>query len=150
VVFIQSSYISPSKCKCSSPSKNLVSCSFLISCLYSLNCFSYGYVICGTSCLCSLSYLSCGDVICGTSIFIWLHVPLLALPIPLLALQMVPLHPSSFSMPLIFVLSCSLYTLEPKVPPSSTLLFVLRTFLCEYTTTFFLYSSVVYIFSLVI
>ncbi len=49
MVSIQFSYTSPSKCKCSSPFGNLMSCSFL------------------TSCLCSINYLSCGDVICGTS-----------------------------------------------------------------------------------
>jgi hypothetical protein len=66
VVSIQSSYTSSSKCRCSSPFGNLMSCSFLTSWLYSLNYFSYGDVICGTSCLNSLSYPSCGDVICGT------------------------------------------------------------------------------------
>jgi hypothetical protein len=63
VVSIQSSSTFPSKCKCSSPSKNLVSCSFLTSWLYSFSCLSCGDVICGTSYLCSLGYLSCGDVI---------------------------------------------------------------------------------------
>jgi hypothetical protein len=68
VVSIQSSYTSPSKCKWSSPFRNLVSCFLLTSCLCSLNCLSYGDVICRTSCLYSLSCPSRGDVICGTSI----------------------------------------------------------------------------------
>jgi hypothetical protein len=67
VVFVQSSHISPSKCRWSWPSRNFMSCSVLTSYLCSLNCVSYGDVICGTSCLCSLIYPSCGDVICGTS-----------------------------------------------------------------------------------
>jgi hypothetical protein len=63
-VSIQSSYTFPSKCKCSSPIGNLVSCSSLTSCLYSLNCLTCGNVICGTSYFCSLSCLSYGHVIC--------------------------------------------------------------------------------------
>ncbi len=62
-------YISPSKCKCSSPSRNLVSCSLLTSCIYSFSCLSYGNVIYGISCLYSLSCPSYGNVIYGTSIF---------------------------------------------------------------------------------
>jgi hypothetical protein len=92
VVFIQSSYTFPSKCRCSSPSRNLMSCSSLTSWLYSLGCFSCGDVICGTSYFCSLDYLSCGDVIFDT------FVVCLALFVPLLALKMVPLCLSSFSM----------------------------------------------------
>jgi hypothetical protein len=67
MVSIQSSYTSPSKCRCSSPSRNLVSCSPLTSYLYSLSCLSCGDVIYGTSCLCSFNCLSYGDVIYGTS-----------------------------------------------------------------------------------
>jgi hypothetical protein len=68
VVSIQSSYTSSSNCICSSPSRNLVSCSLLTSWLYSLSFFSCGNVICSTSYLCSLNYFSYGDVIYGTSI----------------------------------------------------------------------------------
>ncbi len=153
MVSIQSSYISPSKCKCSLVSKNLVPCSLLTSCLCSFNylscgdviyatsclcsliCPSYGDVICGTSylyslicpscgnvicgtycfcslicpsygdviygtfCLYSLIYPSCTYIICGTFIVYLVLVPLLALLVPLLALQMVLFHPSSFMCP---------------------------------------------------
>ncbi len=60
VVFsIQFSYTSSSKCKCSLPFGNLVSCSLLTSWLYSLNFLSCGDVIYGSSCLCSLNCPSC-------------------------------------------------------------------------------------------
>jgi hypothetical protein len=49
-----------------------------------------------------------------------------------------------------FVLSCSLITLELEAPPSSILFFLLRTLLGEFTTTFFLFSSAIYISSLVL
>jgi hypothetical protein len=48
-----------------------------------------------------------------------------------------------------FVLSYSLFTPKPKAPPSSTLLFLLRTLLGEFSGIFFLFSNVVYISSLV-
>jgi hypothetical protein len=66
MVSILSSYTFPSKCRCSSSSRNLVSCSSLTSYLYSLSCLSYGDVICGTFYLCSFDSLFCGDVICDT------------------------------------------------------------------------------------
>ncbi len=68
MVFIQFSYTSPSKCRCYSPSRNLVSCPFFIFFLCSLSCLSYGDVICSTSCFCSLICLSYGHVIYGTSV----------------------------------------------------------------------------------
>jgi hypothetical protein len=148
VVSIQSSYTSPSKYTCFSPFENLVSCSFLTSCLYSLNylfcgdviygtsCFyslsypSCGDVICGTSHLYSFNYPSCGDVICGTSYLYSLNCPscgdaicgtfvsLLALLVPLLALQMVPLCPLSFYVPLLmcFLVPFSLLNLRLLLP----------------------------------
>jgi hypothetical protein len=48
------------------------------------------------------------------------------------------------------VFSCLFFTREPKAPPSSTLLFFLRAFLSEFVATFFLFSSVIYISSLII
>jgi hypothetical protein len=66
MVSILSSYKFPSKCKCSSSSRNLVSCSSLTSYLCSLSCLFYGDVICGTSYLCSLGSLFCGDISCDT------------------------------------------------------------------------------------
>jgi hypothetical protein len=48
------------------------------------------------------------------------------------------------------MLSCSFFTLEPEVPPSSTLFFLLRTLLGKFAIAFFLFSSDVYISSLVL
>jgi hypothetical protein len=81
MVSIQSSHTSPSKCRCSSPSKNLMSCSFLTPWLYYHSYLSCGDVIYGISYLCSFSYLSCGDVICGIVVVCfnyldhWWHYP---------------------------------------------------------------------------
>jgi hypothetical protein len=49
-----------------------------------------------------------------------------------------------------FVLSYSLFTPEPKAPPSSTLFFLLKALLKKFAITFFLFSSVVYMSSLVL
>jgi hypothetical protein len=76
MVSIQSSYMVPSKFRCSSPSKNLRSYSLLTFYLYFYNC------------------LFCGDSSMVFLHFVWLFVPLLAL-------QMVPFCPSSLSMPLL-------------------------------------------------
>jgi hypothetical protein len=46
--------------------------------------------------------------------------------------------------------SYSLFTLKHEAPPSSTLFFFLKAFLGEFVATFFLFSSVVYISSLVL
>jgi hypothetical protein len=66
VVSIQSSHTSPSKCRCSSPSGNLMSCYLLSPWLYSHNCLSCDDVICGISSLYSLGCLSYGNVNYGT------------------------------------------------------------------------------------
>jgi hypothetical protein len=58
VVSIQSSYTFASKCKCSSPFGNLVSCSLFTSWFCSFSCLSYGDVIYSTSYFCSLSCVS--------------------------------------------------------------------------------------------
>jgi len=47
-------------------------------------------------------------------------------------------------------LSYSHLIFDPKVPPSSTLFFLLRALLGDYAATFFLFSSVIYISSLVL
>ncbi len=65
MVFIYFSHTSPSKCRCSSPFGNLMSCSFLTPWLYSLSYLSCGDVICGISHPYSLGCFSCGDVIRG-------------------------------------------------------------------------------------
>ncbi len=124
MVSIQSSYTSPSKCKCSSPSRNLVSCPPL------------------TFYFCSLSYLSCGDVICGTS-----EVCLTTcITIGTINHSTLPL---TIFCALTFVVSCPLFTHEPEAPPSN-LFFFLKALLGESVIAFFLFSSVVYISSLVL
>jgi hypothetical protein len=49
-----------------------------------------------------------------------------------------------------FVLSYSLFILEPKAPPSSILFFLLRALFEKSATAFFLFSSVIYISSLIL
>ncbi len=51
---------------------------------------------------------------------------------------------------LTFVLSCSFFILQLKVPPSLTLFFFLRTLLGKFVVAFFLFSNVVCISSLVL
>ncbi len=129
MVSIQLSYTFTSKCRCFSPFGNPMSCSLLISWLYSLGCFSYGDVICSTSCFYYLNYVSHGVVIYG--IF----------EVYLIACTIVGIIDGS-TLPLIIfcafisMLSCSLFTLEPKAFPSSTLFF-LRTFLGKFVGAFF-------------
>jgi hypothetical protein len=48
------------------------------------------------------------------------------------------------------ILSYFLFTIEPKVLPSSTMFFLLKALFDESTIAFFLFSSVVYISSLVL
>ncbi len=136
MVSIQSSYTFPSKCKCSSPFGNLVSCSSLTSCLYSLNCFSYGHVICGTSCLCSLSFVFCGIVIYG---IFEVHLP--TYTIVGTAFTTIGIA-NGFTPPFIIfcalksLLSCSFFTPQFKAPPSLILFFLLRTLLGEFCCNF--------------
>jgi hypothetical protein len=88
-------------------------------------------------CLCSLNYLSCGDVICGTII------------VYLTTCTTVGTTNGSTLRLIIFcalksVLSCSLFTFEPKAPLSSTLFFLLKALLGKSSATyFFLFSSVI-------
>jgi hypothetical protein len=49
-----------------------------------------------------------------------------------------------------YVLSCSLFNLEPEALPSSTLFFLLIALLGESIATFFIFSNAIYISSLVI
>ncbi len=131
MVSIQFSYTSPSKCRCFSLFRNLVSCSFLTSCLYSLNCPSYKDVIYGTFVVCLATYTIVGITCTIVGITNGSILPLVIF--------------YAFA----YVLSCFLFTLESKALPSSTFLFLLRALICEFVVTFFLFSSVVYIFSLV-
>jgi len=76
-------------------------------------------------------------------------LPLVVLLVPMLALQMVPLD-----LPLIifyahaYVFSYSSLILDPKAPPSLALFFLRKALLGNSTTTFLLFSNVVYISSL--
>jgi len=131
MVSIQSSYTSPSKCRCSSPSRNLVSCSFLTSCPCSLSCPSYKNVICGTFAIylvtCTIFGIACTTI--GTA-----NGSIL---------------PFITFCALVYVLSCSLFISKPKSIPFSILFFLLKALLGESVVTFFLFSNVVYISSLV-
>ncbi len=147
MVSIQSSHTSPSKCRCSSPSRNLMSCSLLTP--YSLSCFSCGDVICGISCLCSFGYFSCGDVICDITIICLITCNTNGTTMIIVGTV------DGFTLPLIIfftfkvVFSYSLFIHEHEVPFSSTLFFLLRALLRKSIVIFFLFSNVVYISSLV-
>ncbi len=149
VVSIQSSHTSPSKCRCSSPFGNLMSCSLLTPWFCSLKCPSSSDVIYGISCLCSLGCLFCGDVICGTIVVYITTCTIVDIVFTTIGIV------DGFILPLIifcafkYVLSYSLFILEPKVSPSSTLFLFLKTFLGESVVAFFLFSSAIYISSLV-
>jgi len=120
-----------------------MSCSLLTPWLCSFNYFSYGNVICDISCLCSLGCLSCGNVVYGIVI------------VCLTTYTIVGTSDGS-TLPLIifdglkFVLSYSFFILEPKAPPSSTLFFLLKTLYRESIAAFFMFTSVICIFSLVL
>ncbi len=140
IVSIQLSCTFTSKCKCSSPSRNLMPCSFLTSWFCSLSCFTYGNVICGTSCLYSLSYVSYGVIICGIfNVYLTAYTTVGTI--------------DGSTLPLIifcalkFVLFCSLFSPKPKDSPFSTLFFFLITLLGKFVAVFFLLSSVVCISS---
>ncbi len=139
-----------SKCRCSSPFGNRMSCSLLTPQLCSCNCFSFGNVICGICCLYSPCCLSYGDVIYGT-----VGVYLTTYTTSGTTLTTIGIANGSI-LPLIifyafkFVLSYSLFILQPKAPPSSTLFFLLKTFLGKSTTIFFLFFNALSISSLVL
>ncbi len=120
-----------------------MTCSLFACWLYSLNYLSYEDVIYGTSSLCSFSCVSNGVGIYGIS------------AIYLTTCTIVGIAYGSILPLIIFyalnsMLSCSLFTLEPKVLPSSTLFFLLRALLKKSTAILFLSSNVVYISSLVL
>ncbi len=129
--------MSPSKCRCSSPFGNLMSCSLLTFCLYSLSCLSYGDVICGTStwCLVACTTIGITYTIVGTIYTIVGIVNGATLP-------------SLFFYALTFMLLCSLLP-KPKASPSSTFIFLLRALLGDSAISLFLFSNVICISSLV-
>ncbi len=150
MVSIQSSHTFPSKCKCSSPFGNLMSCSLLTPQHCSFNCLSCGNVIYGISYLCSLGCLSCGDVICGTTI-----VCLTVCTTIGIALTTVGIVDGS-TLPLItfytlkYLHSYSFFIPKLEGPPFSTIFFLVRALLGKFATTFFLFINVIFISSLII
>ncbi len=142
MVSIQSSYRSPLKCKYSSPFGNLVSCTLLTSCLCSLNCLCYGDVIYGTSYLYSLNCLSYGDVNCGTFVVYVATYTIVGTTHTIVGITYGSTLPLIIFCALVYVLSCSLFILEFKALPSSTLFFFLKELLRESTIAFFMFSNV--------
>jgi len=120
-----------------------MSCSLLTLWLCSFSYLSYGNVIYDISCLYSLGSLSCRNVVYDIA------------TVCLTTYTIVGISDGS-TLPLIifcglkFVLSYSFFILEPKAPPSSTLFFLLKTLFRESIAAFFMFTSVVYISSLVV
>jgi hypothetical protein len=127
-----------------------VSCSFLTSYLYPLNCFSCEDVICGTFCFCSFSYSSCGDVIYGTFVVYLATCTTIGIAHTIVGTINGSTLPLMIFCVFAFMFSYSLFTPEHETFPSSTILFLLKAFLAEFVAAFFLFSIVVYIFSLVL
>ncbi len=150
MVCIQSSHTSPSKCRCSSPFGNLMSCSFLIPWLCSLNCFFCDNFICSIFCLYSLGCLSCGDVICGIVAACLTACTTSGITLTIIGIAYGSILHLIVFCALKFVLSCSLFILKHEAPPSSTLFFLLRALLGESIVTLFRFYSVIYISSLVL
>jgi hypothetical protein len=146
VVSIQSSYTFASKCKCFSPSRNLVSYSLLTSWLYSLSYLSYGDVIYTFAPL----IVSYGIVICGISIVCLATYTTVGTALTTISITDGPTLPLIIFCAFKSMIFDSLFIPKPKAPPSSTLLFLSRTLLGEFAIAFFLFFSVVYISSLVI
>ncbi len=74
---------------------------------------------------------------------VWLHVPLLNLPLPLSTLQDGSTLPFIIFYALIFVCSCSLFTHKPKALPSLTMFFLLKTLIGK-STTIYLFCFLVF------
>jgi len=127
-----------------------MSCSLLTAWLYSLNCPSYDDVICGISCLCSLDCFSCGDFICDTATICLITYTTIGTTLTIVSTIDGSTIPLIIFCAFEFMLSYSPFTPEPKAPPSSILFFLLRTLLGKFATTFFLFSSVICISSLVL
>ncbi len=109
-----------------------MSCSFLTSYLYSFSC------------------LSCGDVIYGTSIVCLPTCTTIGITYTTIGTTNGSTLPFIIFCAFISMLSYSLFIPEPKAPPSSTLLFFLKTLLGKFVIAFFLFSTFVYISFLVI
>ncbi len=148
MVSIQSSYTFASKCRCSSPFENLMSCSFLTSWLYSLNYLFCEDAIYRTSSLCPLNYVFCGVGIYGISAVCLATCATIGITLTIVGTTYGSTMPLIIFYALKFVLSCFVFTPKLEAPPSSTLLFLLRSFLRESIVAFFMFSNVVYISSL--
>ncbi len=103
-----------------------------------------------TSSLCSLNWVSYGDVICGIFVTCLTMCTTIGIVFTTIGIANGSAMPLIIFCALKFVLSCSLLTLEHEVPPSSTLFFFLRALLGKSIATFFLFSNVVCISSLVL
>ncbi len=150
MVSIQSSHTSPSNYKCSCPSRNLMSCSFLTPWLYPLSCFFCGDVICGISSLFSLGCLSYGNVIYGIVAICLIAYTIIGTAFTTIGIVGCSILPLIIFYALKYMLSCSLFTPQLEALPSSTLFFRSIALLREFDTAFFLFSSAVYTSSLVL
>ncbi len=150
VVSIQFSYTFASKCRCSSPFENLVSCSLLASWLYSFNYLSCEDAICCTLGLCSLNCVSCGVGIYGIFVVYLATYATIGTTLTNVGTTNGSTLPLIIFYALKFMISCSLFTPKPKASPSSTLFFLLKALLGKFVATFFIFSNLVYISSLVL
>jgi hypothetical protein len=110
--------MSPSKCICSSPFRNLVSCSLLIFFLYSLD------------------YISCGDVIYGTFVVYLAAYTIVSTTCTNVSIANGSTLPLIIFCAIAFVFSRSFLTLEPEAPPSLVFFFSQEHFL-EICCSFF-------------
>ncbi len=140
----------PSKCKCSTPFGNLISCSPLTFYLCSLNYLSCGNVICGTSCIYSLNCLSYRDVIYGIYVVCLTVRTIVGIAHTIVGTVDGSILPLIIFCALTFVLSYSFFTLEHETPPSSILFFLLKALIGDFGATFFLFFDVVCSSSLIL
>jgi hypothetical protein len=100
--------------------------------------------------LCPLDSLSYGNVIYGTSIVCPATCIIVDTAHTIVNTTDGSIHPFIIFCAFTSMLSCSLFTHNPEAPPSSTLIFFFKIFLGEFVVTFFLFSNVIYISSLVL
>jgi hypothetical protein len=105
---------------------------------------------CHFSSIYSLNRLSYGNVICGTIVVCLTTCTTIGTPLTTIGTANGSTLPFIIFYAFKYMLSCSLFIPETKAPPSSTLFFLLRALFEEFDATFFMFSSVVYISSLVL
>ncbi len=137
MVSIQSSHTSPSKCRHSSCSGNLMSCSLLTPWLCSLGCLSYDDVVYNISCLCSLGCFTYGDVVYGIVTMYLTTFTISGIALTTIGTTYGAILPLIIFCAFKYVLSCTLFTPKLEAPPSSTLFFLLRELLGKSATTLF-------------